>query len=170
MMNFKEISPELLRKNPFQAIGKEWMLVTAGDENKVNTMTASWGGLGVMYGKNVAFIVVRPQRYTREFIDKEETFSLSFLDTEYKKVLNYLGSVSGRNEDKIINSGLTVERFEKTPYFNEANHVLICKKIFRQQITGESLLEASLDSTWYPGKDYHILYIAEVTKVLKATR
>lgn len=170
MNQFKEISPELFKNNPFKAIGKEWMLITAGDETKVNTMTASWGGLGVMYGKNVAFIVVRPQRYTKEFIDREDTFSLSFLDTDYRKVLNYLGTVSGRSEDKILNSGLTVERLENTPYFNEANHVLICKKIYRQPMVGDSIIEKNIDSTWYPGKDYHILYIAEIIKVLKVTK
>jgi flavin reductase (DIM6/NTAB) family NADH-FMN oxidoreductase RutF len=170
MNNFKTVSPEVLRKNPFHLIGKEWMLITAGDENKVNTMTASWGGLGVMYGKNVAFIVVRPQRYTKEFIDREETFSLSFLDKKYREAMNYLGSVSGRNEDKIAKSGLTIDRMDHTPYFNEANQVLICKKLFRQTMEGSSLQNDKLDQTWYPNKDYHILYIAEITKALQVTR
>lgn len=167
---FKEISPELLRKNPFQAIGNEWMLITAGDKNKVNTMTASWGGLGVMYGKNVAFIVIRPDRYTKEFVDREETFSLSFLEKEYKKTLNYLGSVSGRNEDKIAKSGLTIEYFDSTPYFNEARNVLICKKLFKQALHNESLLDDNLARAWYPSGDFHTLYIAEITKALKITR
>jgi flavin reductase (DIM6/NTAB) family NADH-FMN oxidoreductase RutF len=170
MNNFKEITPELFKKNPFHAIGKEWMLITAGDESKVNTMTASWGGLGVMYGKNVAFIVVRPQRYTKEFIDREETFSLSFLDKNYREVMNYLGTVSGRNEDKITKSGLTILRSDNTPYFNEANQVLICRKLFQQTMDGSSLIDEKLDKTWYPNKDYHILYIAEVAKILQATR
>jgi flavin reductase (DIM6/NTAB) family NADH-FMN oxidoreductase RutF len=170
MHNFKEILPEGLRKNPFHLIGKEWMLITAGDKDKVNTMTASWGGLGVMYGKSVAFIVIRPQRYTKEFIDREETFSLSFLDKKYKKALNYLGTVSGRNEDKIKNSGLSVDYFKDTPYFIEADQVLICKKLFMQTMDGSSLLNEKLDKTWYPNKDYHILYIAEITDALKATR
>jgi flavin reductase (DIM6/NTAB) family NADH-FMN oxidoreductase RutF len=170
MNNFKELSPEVLRKNPFHLIGKEWMLITAGDESKVNTMTASWGGLGVMYGKNVAFIFIRPQRYTKEFIDREETFSLSFLDKEHRDVLDYLGSVSGRTEDKINKCGLTLVRSGDTPYFNEASHVLICKKMFRQTLEGGALLDEKLEHTWYPNKDYHILYIAEITKVLQVTR
>ncbi len=170
MNHFKEILPEVLRKNPFQLIGKEWMLITAGNEDKANTMTASWGGLGVMYGKNVAYIVVRPQRYTKEFLDRETTFSLSFLDKEYRAALNYLGTVSGRNEDKIHKSGLTLAFSEGTPYFGEATNVLICKKLFQQAMQEDSILDEKLNSTWYPGKDYHILYIAEVTKVLQATR
>lgn len=170
MNNFKEISPEALRKNPFQLIGKDWMLITAGNEESQNTMTASWGGLGVMYGKNVAFIVVRPQRYTKEFLDREATFSLSFLDKEYRKTLNYLGTVSGRSEDKITKSGLKVDYADGTPFFNESNQVLICKKLFAQTMDGNSLLEEKLKNTWYPQNDYHTLYIAEVTKALAATR
>ncbi len=143
------------------------MLVTAGNEEKVNTMTASWGGLGVMYGKNVAFIVIRPQRYTKEFIDREDTFSLSFLDKKYRKTLNYLGTVSGRNEDKITKSGLTLARYENTPYFDEADHVLICKKLFCQPLNTDGLLEEKLVNTWYRNGDYHTLYIAEVTDILR---
>ena len=97
----KSIKPEELQKNVFSMIGKEWLLVTAEKEGQVNTMTASWGGLGVMWGKNVAFIVLRPQRYTKEFVDAGGTFSLSVLDGEYRKTLNYLGTVSGRNEGEI---------------------------------------------------------------------
>ncbi|MBE5967688.1 MAG: flavin reductase family protein [Lachnospiraceae bacterium] len=170
MNYFKEISPEAIRKNTFQLIGKEWMLITAGDENKANAMTASWGGLGVMYGKNVAFIVVRPQRYTKEFLDREETFSLNFFEKEYKDVLKYMGSVSGRDEDKITKSGLTLEYSDHTPYFNEARNILICKKLFKQTLQGEALLDERLVKTWYPNKDYHDLYIAEITKTLQITR
>lgn len=133
-------------------------------------MTASWGGLGVMYGKNVAYIVVRPQRYTKEFLDQEATFSLSFLDKEYRSAMNYLGTVSGRNEDKISKSGLTLSYLDGTPYFGEASTVLICRKLFRQAMQEDSLLDEKLNNTWYPGKDYHIMYIAEITKVLQATR
>lgn len=170
MNNFKEIAPDLIKKNIFHSIGKDWMLITASDGENVNTMTASWGGLGVMYGKNVAFIVVRPQRYTREFIDKAETFSLCFLDKSYRKVLNYLGTVSGRTEDKIEKSGLTVVQEDDTPYFGESKQVFICRKLLRQPLEEGSLLIEKLDSTFYPNKDYHILYIAEITKSLKATR
>lgn len=168
MKQFKEVTPELLRKNPFQLIGKDWTLITAGNEEKVNTMTASWGGLGVMWGKNVAFIVVRPQRYTKEFIDRENTFSLSFFDKDFRKELNYLGTVSGRTEDKIKKAGLTVISADTTPYFDEANLVFICKKLFQQPFQGHSLLDESYKSTWYPTGDYHHLYIAEITQILQS--
>lgn len=167
MNTIKLVAPELLRKNPFQLIGKDWMLITAGNEEKVNTMTASWGGLGVMYGKNVAYIVIRPTRYTKEFVDQEETFSLSFFDKGYRKTLNYLGTVSGRNEDKIAKSKLTVVRYEDTPYFDEAKLVFICKKLFKQPLNTDGLVNDQLKQTWYRTGDYHTLYIAEITAVLQ---
>lgn len=167
MNSFKEIKPELIKKNPFSAIGKDWMLIAAGDSEKQNAMTASWGGLGVMFGKNVAFIFVRPQRYTKEFIDREETFSLSFLDKKYRNVLNYFGTVSGRDEDKIAKSGLTVSFYGSTPYFGEANLVLICKKLFVQPLDNNTLPNRKIEATWYSRKDYHTLYIAEITNVLQ---
>lgn len=170
MNNFKEIKSEMMKKNPFEAIGKDWMLITAGNQDKANTMTASWGGLGVMYGKNVAFVVIRPQRYTKEFVDREETFSLSFLDKSYRSIMNYLGTVSGRNEDKIAKSGLTLAFSDNTPYFGEANMVLICRKLFRQSMDENSLLKEGLDKTWYPNKDYHTLYIGEILKIMQACR
>ncbi len=167
MNDYKIIAPELLRKNPFQLIGKDWMLITAGNETKVNTMTASWGGLGVMYGKNVAYIVIRPQRYTKEFVDQEETFSLSFFDKSYRKTLSYLGTVSGRNEDKIAKSKLSVVRYGDTPYFDEAKLVFICKKLFKQMLNTDGLINEQLKQTWYPGGDSHTLYVAEITDVLQ---
>jgi flavin reductase (DIM6/NTAB) family NADH-FMN oxidoreductase RutF len=167
-MNFKEISPESINKNTFHLIGQEWMLIAAGNEQKANAMTASWGGLGVMYGKNVAFIVVRPQRYTKEFIDRENTFSLNFFDKGYQDTLSYFGSISGRNEDKIASSKLTVQYLDSIPYFNESENVLFCKILAKQTIGERSLVEKELDKTWYPGKDYHMLYIAEITTVLQS--
>lgn len=165
-MNFHEIKPSELTKNPFTMIGKEWLLVTAGTKDQVNTMTASWGGAGIMWGKEVVFLVIRPQRYTREFIDHSDTLSVSVLDEAHRKTLSYLGSVSGRDEDKISRSGLTLAGREETPYFEEANTVLICKKLYAQQYRPECFLEPELDEKWYPGKDYHILYICEIQKVL----
>lgn len=166
-MTFQEIKPSELAKNPFTMIGKEWMLVTAGDEQKANTMTASWGGLGVMWGKEVAFIVIRPQRYTKEFIDGGEHLSLCVLDESHRKTLSYLGTVSGRTEDKIQNSGLTLAFDESAPYFQEANTVLICKKLYAQEYRPECFLDADLDGKWYPNQDYHTMYICEIEKILQ---
>lgn len=170
MKAWKECSPEELNRNPFHLIGKEWMLVTAKNEEKepaVNTMTASWGGVGVMWNKNVVYIVIRPQRYTKEFIDFSDTFSLTFLDEAYRKQLGYLGKVSGRDEDKIQNSGLTVALDGNTPYIEEGNLVLLCRKLYRQPMVPGAFLEPGLDTSFYPNKDYHVLYVAEIMKILE---
>lgn len=166
MNKFTEIKTEELNESPFKLIGKDWMLITAEKDDKVNTMTASWGGLGVMWGKDVAYIVVRPQRYTKEFIDNSDTFSLTFFDDEYKKTLGYLGKVSGRDEDKISNSNLTLNTCENTPYFEEGKVVLVCKKLYGQYLDPKCFLEDGIDERWYPEKDYHMLYIAEIKNVL----
>lgn len=166
MSKFVEIKPEDLNQSPFKLIGSDWMLITAEKDNKVNTMTASWGGFGVMWGKNVAYIVLRPQRYTKEFVDSSDTFSLTFFDNSFKKQLGYLGSVSGRNEDKLSKVELTVAHSNSTPYFEEANIAVICKKLYAQGFTPESFIAKECDEKWYPEKDYHTLYIAEVEKIL----
>ena len=162
-----EVSPSKLQDNPFQMIGQDWMLITAEKEGKVNTMTASWGGLGVMWGKNVAFIVIRPQRYTKEFVDAADSFSLSFYDNSFHKILGYLGTVSGRDEDKVSKSGLTILHEDSIPYFSEANTVLFCKKLFKQQYEEKSFIDTKLPGIHYPEKDYHYLYIAEISKIFE---
>ena len=154
--------------NPFDKIGNEWMLITAEKEGKTNTMTASWGGLGVIWNYNVAYIFVRQSRFTKEFLDESDTFSLSFFNlSQYRETMTYLGSVSGRNEDKIANAGLTIKKDEHTPYFEEAETVLICRKLARQYINPESIIDEEIFPDWYADLDYHDMYIGEIKKVLK---
>lgn len=162
---WKEIKAEEGKDNPFQLIGKEWMLVAAGNTEKCNAMTASWGGVGIMWGKPVAYVVIRPQRYTKEFMDQGERFSLSFLPEEYRKALNYMGTVSGRDADKIRESGLHTELIHETPAFTESRMVMICKKMFAQDMKKESFLQEDVLTKWYPQEDYHTLYIAEIEKI-----
>lgn len=165
-MGFKEISAEELQFNPFTKIGKEWMLVTAGDENRHNTMTASWGGVGVMWGKNVVSVYIRPQRYTKEFVDANDTFTLSFYDEAWKKALGICGSKSGRDCDKEAEAGLTPYYVDGTTAFEEADMILICKKQYHQDMAPEHFDVKENDEKWYPEKDYHTMYMAEIVKVL----
>ena len=167
MSEFTQINPEELDVNPFKLIGSDWMLITAEKDNKINTMTASWGGLGVMWGKNVAYVVIRPQRYTKQFVDGSETFSLTFFDKSFKKKLAYLGAVSGKDEDKISKSNLSINHSDSTPYFEESSLVVICKKLYAQDFKPECFVSGELDNEWYSEKDHHTLYIAEIVKVLK---
>ena len=168
MMNYKEINPIDLNESTFRLIGHDWMLVTAAHNSRVNTMTASWGGFGVLFNKNVAYIFVRPQRFTKEFVDEATTFTLTFFAEDYKKkALTYLGKVSGRDEDKIAKAGLTICKDEEgVPYFAEAESVFFVKKLFVQPMVAESFLDKEIISQWYPEGDFHHLYIAEVCKVM----
>lgn len=166
MSNFKEIAPNDFGAEPFK-MKSEWMLITAEKDGKVNTMTVSGGGYGVMWDKNVIFIIIRPQRYTKEFVDGSESFSLTFFNNkEYKKQLAYLGKVSGRDENKIENAGLTVAFEDGVPYFEEAEKVFIVKKLYIQQMVEDSFLDKTISDKWFPKKDFHMLYIAQITKAL----
>lgn len=165
MAELRHIKPEDLNESTFRLIGKDWMLVTAERDGKTNTMTASWGGFGVMWGKNVAFTVIRPQRYTKEFIDAAECYSLSFYDEQYRDKLVYLGKVSGRDEDKISKAGLTLLHEQGAPYFGEAKLTIICKKLFAQPYLPENFIDGETPERWYPTADYHTLYISEVMDI-----
>ena len=166
-MAFKEIAIEDLQLNPFQKISRQWMLITAGDELESNTMTASWGGLGIMWGKNVATAYIRSQRYTKEFVDNSDMFTLSFLPEEKREALNICGRVSGRDvEDKWAEAGLHPYYVDGTTAVEEAEMVLVCKKLYAQEMYPECFIETECDTKWYPQADYHTMYIAEIVKVL----
>lgn len=163
-MAFQEIDVRSLQFNPFDLIGSEWMLVTAGDERKANTMTASWGGLGVIWGKNAATIYVRQSRYTKELLDNQETFSLCFFGDSCRDALAFCGRVSGRDTDKIAESGLTLTMIDNTPAFEEARLVLVCRKVFANYLDPKDFVGSDIDASWYADKDYHTMYIGSIEK------
>ena len=165
---FQNIDPKTLPENVFSLIGDRWMLVTAGTPAHCNTMTASWGGLGVLWRRNVAMCVIRPQRYTKEFIDKEELFSVSFLKDGHRDALKLCGSVSGRDHDKIKEAGLTPVFIDGVPAFEEADTILICRKMYRTSMNPADFIDKDADSKFYPEKDYHDMYIAEIVKAVVA--
>ena len=166
-MAFKEVDIKSLNFNPFTKIGSEWMLITAGDESGCNTMTASWGGLGVLWGKNVATCYIRPQRYTLEFVEKNDCYSLCFFDEEYRSALNFCGTKSGRDFDKDKETGLTPVFGDIAPYYEQAKLVFLCKKLYRQDMTAESFLQPENLKRWYPQMDLHRMFIGEIVKVLE---
>lgn len=167
MNSFKNIDIKDFTPDSF-GLKNKWMLITAAKpDGMVNTMTASWGGFGVMWNKEVAFVVIRPQRYTREFVENADLFSLTFFNSKYKKALSHLGSVSGRDEDKIAKNGLTVAFDNSIPYFEEAEEAIFVKKLFVQRIEEDAFLDSQIVERWYPEKDFHYLYVAEVTNILK---
>ncbi|MFI3206836.1 MAG: flavin reductase [Clostridia bacterium] len=162
---FKEYSAKDYDFNAFKLIGDEWMLVTAEKDEKVNSMTASWGGVGILWGKPVAFVFVRPQRYTKEFIDNADGFSLSVLPDGNKDKLTYFGKISGRDEDKIAKTGFTVLHSDKVPYFEDAEKVFILKKLYEQKLDPDCFIDKELLKN-YPRNDFHHVYVAEIEKIL----
>ena len=163
-MSFKEVNIKDLNENFVKAIADEWMLVTAGDEKKHNMMTASWGFVGEMWGKDTAITVIRPQRYTKEFIDGHETFSLSFYGND-KKLHGITGSKSGREIDKTAATELIPIYNYGTVYFEQARLVLICRKLYISQIDPDKFIDKD-NLKWYDNKDYHYVYVGEITHTL----
>ena len=168
-MSFKQISPEELIQNPFVAIGSEWMLIAAEKGGKTNAMTASWGGVGIMWGKPAAFVFIRQTRYTKEFVDAGDHFTLNFFGGNFKKELGYFGRVSGRDEDKIAKTGMNVSTVENVPVFDDATTVLVCRKMFTQKLDEAGFIDRKvLEQNYEIGSSdsMHSIYIAEIEKIL----
>lgn len=153
-----------LKDNVFSLIGDQWMLITAGTADNCNTMTASWGGLGILWGEPVATVYIRPQRYTKQFVDREEYFTLSFFGPEYKKELALCGAKSGRELDKVKECGFDVVCGEGgSPYFEQARLVLVCRKMYAQEMDADEM-PADVKEKWYPNRDYHTMYIGRIVE------
>lgn len=165
-MSFVEIKPEEIKDNPFDLIGKQWMLITAGDEEKCNTMTASWGGLGVIWNRPTATAYIRQSRYTKEFVDNSDYFTLTVFDEKYREALAYLGRVSGRDEDKIAKASLTPYYVDGTVGFEEAKMILVCKKVYEQYMGPENFTYKETIERCYQDNCFHTMYLGEITKVL----
>lgn len=168
MDGYKKIEIKDFECKPFELLLKQWMLITAKkNDDSINTMTASWGGFGVLWNKPIAYVVIRPQRYTKEFVDASNAFSLCFFPESCKKDLGYLGRVSGREEDKLSKTALTSSFYNGIPYFKEAELVIFCRVSFEQQLTEASFLDKPLIDANYPEKDFHHLYLSEITEIFR---
>jgi len=149
----------------FGLVADDWMLVTAGTPASWNTMTASWGGFGHLWNKDVAFTFVRPTRHTFSFMEANPRYTLSFFDEPWRAALNVCGSVSGRDHDKAAITGL--EPFEAAPgavAFAQARLVLVCRILHRQDLDPAGFADPAIHGH-YRG-DYHRLYVGEVTDAL----
>ncbi len=168
MKNFEQVSLLELNESAFRIIGKEWMLITAGTMDNWNTMTASWGGMGELWFKPVVFTFIRPQRYTLEFVEREEGFTLSFFNETQRKALRFCGANSGRDCNKAAEAGLTPMATDGGfVAFEEARLVLECRKLYFQDINPEHFLDESIDVKCYPEKDYHRMYVGEVISAVR---
>jgi flavin reductase (DIM6/NTAB) family NADH-FMN oxidoreductase RutF len=163
---FHEVDPNKLPDNTFKLIGDEWMLITAGGLAHYNTMTANWGGFGILWSRKVCWCVVRPQRYTFQFMEGAPAFSLSFFTKQYKKALDVCGTKSGREIDKAAETGLTP--FESSPgivSFSQARLIIECQKIYYQDLEPQHFLDTTIEKN-YPIQDYHRTYFGEVRRCL----
>ena len=178
--NWVEKSIREFRGSPVHRIADEWMLITSGSTatgpGHWNTMTASWGGFGELWAKDVAFVFIRPNRYTRDFIDANSIFTLSFFDKKYHKALAFCGEKSGRDYDKAAETGLTPVAFENkvasgravgAVSFKEASEIVVCRKMYMQDIYPENFLDPSIGKH-YPEQDYHRMYVGEIVALLVA--
>ena len=163
----REITPDEINENIFKLIGKDWMLITAKKpDGSVNTMTASWGGAGVLWNKNVCFVFIRPQRYTYEFTEEADEFTLSFYPEEMRSALTLCGRKSGRDCDKITEAGLVPRELDSTVYFDGAKLVMKVKKLYKSQLDKDSFIDKSIPDSCYAANDYHYVYICEIEKII----
>ena len=165
MEGFRRISPEEL-DNVFRLVGKDWMLLTAAGRDAagrepVNTMTASWGGMGVLWNRPVAFCFIRPQRYTFELTERTDRLSLSFLGEEHRAALRLCGTKSGRDTDKFAEAGITPAKEDGTPFVGEANLVLFCRKLYADDLKKSAFLDPVLLDN-YKQDDFHRVYVCEI--------
>jgi len=165
MNRMTNITPSEITGNVFTRLNKQWMLITSERDSEVNAMTASWGGFGVIWNMPVAYVLVRPQRYTFELMEASDRFGLSFLTEQYRAALQVCGTKSGRERDKLKAVGLTTRRLDGATVIEQAELVISCKKLYSQFLADAGFVRRELLQIHYPGNDLHKLYIGEITAV-----
>ena len=165
-MQFKKIDIKELKFNPFSLIGDEWALLTSGPVEKYNTMTVSWGHVGVMWGSPSVCCFVRTNRYTLPFMEENDTFTLCFFDEKYKPALTFCGTKSGRDYDKAKETGLTPINIDGVTAFEEAKLVLVCKKHYSAMLDENAFCDTEAKSKWYSDTNpMHKQFIGAITAV-----
>lgn len=167
---YDKIEASDLPDNVIQLIGKEWMLITAGTKNSYNTMTASWGGIGYIWERPSTFIFIRDTRYTYQFLQREESFTLSFFDEKYRNALRICGTRSGRDTNKIEEAGLSpLETPSGLMSFGEARMIIECKKMFVQELDYANLTEPYktkvMEESYKNESSKHQMFISEITNI-----
>lgn len=163
------MDPKCLTENVFSLLDDRWALLTAGTPEDCNTMTVSWGGVGILWNKPVVTVYVRPQRHTHRFMEKSDCFTLTFFgEGERREALSLCGSKSGREMDKFSAAGLTVAvSADGVPYPGEGELVLVCRTLYRQEMEARCFLDEDIRRKNYPNEDYHTMYVGEIVEVLK---
>ena len=167
--NLHEIDLDTFQCDVFHMFGKATPLLTTGDRASFNTMTIGWGGLGTLWGKPVCTVYVRPERYTYEFMEQYDSFTVSVFGADYKKAMALCGTKSGRDVDKVAECALTpMFAHGDAPYFAEADLVIVCKKLYKQDLTSVCTVAEETVLPYYGEKgNWHRMYVGEVVQVLK---
>ncbi len=176
MANFRSVKPTDIKDNPFSLIGSDWMLVTSANSGDgldggkdYNTMTASWGGVGILWNKPVAFVFIRPQRHTFNFTEQNNRMTLSFFSEEYRQALSFCGKASGRDYDKAKECGLTpvsdMTDSGRAVWFDESKLVLKVRKLYADTLKKDCFISKPVLNN-YPADDFHTVYVCEIEEVL----
>ena len=168
MKNFREISAEELICSPFKLIGKDWLMICSADNTKAsgaNLMTASWGGLGILWNKPVATVYIRPQRYSYSLVEGLDRISLCFTGSQLRDALAFCGSKSGRDFDKPAHLGLDIGFDGDVPFVEQSEIVMICKKAYADDLKKSNFVDTAHLKN-YPHDDFHRFYVLEIEKVL----
>lgn len=161
-MFFKKMDLSELMCNPFTMIGKGWYLLTAGMPEEYNTMTASWGAMGEIWGKPSFHCVVRTNRHTLEYLDRNELFTVTFFDPGYKPALQFCGSHSGRDCDKAKETGLQPVLLDGTTTFAQARRVFVCRKLYTSMLQQDGFVKPETYEKWYSSDPMHREFVGEV--------
>lgn len=165
---FTNIPVRDLDENVFKQIGVDWMLITAGMQDDFNTMTASWGTMGILWNLPVAFCFVRPHRHTFEYMEASDFYTLCFLEERYRNILQFCGTHSGKDVDKVRETGLVPLTTESgNIYYEQSKLVLECRKLYADWLTEGNFRVPNLAEKNYPKKDFHKFYIGEIISCLK---
>ncbi len=153
------------KTSAFEVFDKEWALLTAGTEQSYNTMTISWGGLGTLWSRPVATVYVKPVRYTHQFMEQNDYFTVSFYPEQYRHALGILGTLSGRDGDKVAKAGLVPRFLKEGVTFQEARVTLLCRKLYSQDLDA-SRMPQDVVKDYYRTEGPHTMYIGEVVEIL----
>ena len=165
LQGYKRIAPDKIPGNIIKMLSEDWMLITGGNDEKFNPMTASWGGLGYLYNKPVTFCFINPARYTYDIMDKGDTYTLTFYTETYREALNYCGHNSGKDKDKVKEAGLTpITTPSGSKAFSEAWMFIECRKMVSQTINIDGISDPELRKQW-AGKAMHKMFIGEILNV-----
>jgi flavin reductase (DIM6/NTAB) family NADH-FMN oxidoreductase RutF len=165
--SFKTIEAKDLNEKVIKTISEDWLLLTAGKENDFNMMTCSWGMLGNLWNEPVCMIFVRPQRYTYEFMEKNDYFTICVFDTIHRDILNFCGSKSGRDYDKVKETGLKpLYTKHGNVYYQQARLVIECQKIYADRFEASNFIDTNIMDNVYKERDFHKMYVGKIISVM----